>query len=172
MEKRLKVAIGQMEVIPARPDLNFKKAKSLVSDAKNQGADLLILPELCISGYLIGDLWEEQSFIEDCIHYGEEIRKLADGIAIAFGNVCWGGGYHHDGRPRKVNALFVAQNRRWTNMCEHLTLPYQPKTLLPNYREFEESRHFTSLVAFGHVFGRKVEELLQPVDPFPIQPTG
>ena len=163
-QKQLKIAIGQMEVIPARPDLNFAKIQRLVVDAKNEKAELLVLPELCLSGYLIGDMWEEESFIDDCDYYGEEIRRLADGIAIAFGNVTTVDGYGHDGRVRKVNALFVAQNRRWETMCNKIGITYQPKALLPNYREFEEPRHFMSFIEVAReIYNQDVKELYKPI---------
>ena len=164
-QKQIKIAIGQMEVIPARPDLNFKKIEEQVAKAKEQDAELLVLPELCLSGYLIGDMWEEESFIDDCDYYGEQVRRLADGITIAYGNVTHIGGYGHDGRARKVNAVFVAQNRKWLTMCDRTGIQYQPKALLPNYREFEEPRHFMSFNEYSEtIFNRSAEELYQPIE--------
>lgn len=162
---KIKTVIAQMEVIPARPDLNYNKMCQIISDAKNEKADLVIFPELCISGYLIGDMWEETSFIYDCINYGELVRELSTGITIVFGNVAYNGGNGNDGRLSKVNALFVAQDCQWKPMVKGLNINYQPKALLPNYREFEEARYFTSFVELANnVYNIDIKDLYNLVD--------
>lgn len=65
--KNMKICIAQMEVIPVRPDLNFIKMKNMIEEAKINKADMIVFPEMCIPGYLIGDTWEEFSFIKDCV---------------------------------------------------------------------------------------------------------
>jgi hypothetical protein len=64
----MKLAIAQIEITPARPDLNFQKIKDYVEKAKYQKADIVIFPELSIPGYLISDMWEEQAFLKDCLY--------------------------------------------------------------------------------------------------------
>ena len=138
----MKIALAQMEVIPCRPDLNFQKMAKFIVEAKSFLADMVVFPELCISGYLIGDTWEEEAFLKDCIAYGEDVRELADGIIIVFGNIAIDENRkNNDGRIRKYNAMYIAQDRQ---VATFQGLPYYMKTLLPNYREFEEPRHFTS----------------------------
>ncbi len=65
----IKIICGQMDVIPGRPDENYKKILEIISTAKEKQADILLLPEMCIPGYLIGDLWEQQTFLDDCQYY-------------------------------------------------------------------------------------------------------
>ena len=146
--------MAQIEVIPCRPDLNYTTMTNAIVQAKSQKADMIVFPELCIPGYLIGDTWEEEAYVRDCIAYGEQIREMADNITIVFGNVAIDPNLKNtDDRPRKYNALFCAQNKQfaiwdgfiWNGQIR--TTPYYIKTLLPNYREFEEPRHFTS--SFG-----------------------
>lgn len=161
----INVSVAQMEVIPARPDLNFKTIKKIISAAKKDKVDLLVLPELCLSGYLIGDMWEEQSFVYDCEYYGQEICRLSDNIAIAFSNVVTVNTRANDGRIMKLNAVFIAENRRFRDMCgNHLT--FQPKALLPNYREFEEPRHFTGIKEYFDLEYENIEikDIYTPVE--------
>jgi NAD+ synthase (glutamine-hydrolysing) len=136
----MKVAIAQIDVIPYRPNINFQKMSQIIAKAKTR-ADIIVFPELCIPGYLIGDAWEESSFIFDCEDYGEEIKNLSDELTIIFGNIAIDREFKNkDGRIRKYNALFCAHNKKYINWGKY---PYYIKTLLPNYREFEEPRHFT-----------------------------
>ena len=60
------IACGQMEVIPGQPLVNTNKILSLIAMAKAEGVDLLLLPEMSIPGYMIGDLWEQTAFLKDC----------------------------------------------------------------------------------------------------------
>jgi len=69
----LKIALGQMEVIPGRPDLNVQTMLAMIEEARRQQAHLVIFPEMAIPGYLLGDTWEQPSFLRDCEAYG---RKL------------------------------------------------------------------------------------------------
>ena len=73
----IKIILGQMEVIPGRPDLNFNKAMELVNKAHMAKADMLVLPEMCIPGYLIGDMLEQQSFVDDCLFYNEQLIQAS-----------------------------------------------------------------------------------------------
>jgi len=137
----MKVCMAQIEVTSCRPNLNFERMSKAIASAKSEHADTIVFPELCLSGYLIGDTWEEQSFLSDLLYYGEQICTLAKDIIIVFGNIAVDKAKtNNDGRPRKYNALYCAQNGKF--MLFPGGKPYYIKTLLPNYREFEEPRHF------------------------------
>lgn len=58
----LKIACGQIEIIAGRPDLNSKKILHHMDMACQNGIDILLLPELAVPGYFLGDLWEPNSF--------------------------------------------------------------------------------------------------------------
>lgn len=159
----MKIALGQMRVVPGRPDLNTQAMEQMIKEAKESGAQLIIFPELCISGYLLGDTWEQLSFLKDCENWGKQIIQLSQDICIVFGNVAvdWNK-TGHDGRVRKYNACFVAyQGRLWGE--DNFPYPFRIKTLHPNYREFDDSRHFYSLPQLALEQGIDVKELLQPV---------
>lgn len=58
----LKIALGQMEIIPGRPDLNTGIMLSMIAKARQANTDIIIFPEMAIPGYLLGDTWEQSAF--------------------------------------------------------------------------------------------------------------
>lgn len=160
---RIKIIIGQMEVIPGRPDLNFTKAMQLVDAARNTQADMLLLPEMCIPGYLIGDMLEQQSFVDDCQYYNEQLIRASDEMIICFGSIAEEKErLNEDGRPRKYNAAFVCQNGG--TVGGYAGRNYIIKNNLPNYREFDDSRHYFSLEKLALEEKTTPEKLVQPLE--------
>lgn len=164
MLSSFKIAMGQMEVVPGRPDINTGTMLDMIAAARRGGSHLVIFPEMAIPGYLLGDTWEQQAFLRDCEEYGRRIIEASDGIGVLFGNVGldWDK-TGDDGRIRKYNAFFAAKNG---SLCggENFPYPFRIKTLQPNYREFDETRHFYSLRKLALELGKGVHELLQPVN--------
>lgn len=159
----LKIAMGQMEVIPGHPDQNTAKILSMIHDAKKQNVDLIIFPEMAVPGYLLGDTWEQSSFLEDCEAYGHDIIASSQGIAVMFGNIAIDHSKkNNDGRIRKYNALFTAQNGKLIQP-DNMPYPYVIKTLMPNYREFDDTRHFFSLQKLSRELGTTPDQLLSPI---------
>lgn len=152
----LKIALGQMEVFPGRPDLNTDKMLSMIQHARNNQADIIIFPEMAIPGYLLGDTWEQTSFLRDCEAFGQQLVAASRDICVIFGNVAVDWDKHgDDGRVRKYNACFVAQDGQLIAM--------RIKTLHPNYREFDDTRHFFSLRKLAFERKQNIETLLTPV---------
>lgn len=158
----IKIICGQMEVIPGRPDLNYKKIQTLIAAAKARQADILVLPEMCLPGYLIGDLWEQQTFLDDCQYYAEQITAQSQGICIIFGNVAAEAGkLNEDGRIRKYNAAYICQNGKL--LPGYLGRNFIIKNSLPNYREFDDARYFYSLQKLCSEEHANINDILQPV---------
>jgi len=70
-----------------------------------------------------------------------------------------------DDRTRKYNSVYVFQNRKSVSRLKEINiLPQgvQPKTLLPNYRMFDEERYFFSTQDIAKDFRVSLESLLQP----------
>lgn len=143
----MKIALSQFEIIPSMPTNNAARIINYIEEAKNNKSDMIIFPELAISGYLIGDMWESESFIRECEELGEEIIKASKDIFVIFGNVAVDRNKKNfDGRVRKYNALFLAKDGKLIkNSYSKIPYPFIIKTLLPNYKEFEDTRHFFSL---------------------------
>lgn len=160
----LKIALAQMEVVPGRPDLNAAKMLQFIREAKEADADLVLFPEMAIPGYLLGDTWEQPSFLKDCEAWGLEVAQAAQGIWVLFGNVAvdWEK-RGDDGRVRKYNAFFAAQNGIFAGR-ENFLHPFRIKTLQPNYREFDDDRHFYSLRKLAQEQGLSLADLLQPLN--------
>ena len=154
----MKIALSQFEIIPSMPTNNAARIINYIEEAKNNKADMIIFPELAISGYLIGDMLESESFIRECEELGEEIIKASKDIFVIFGNVAVDRNKKNfDGRVRKYNALFLAKDEKLIkNPYSKIPYPFIIKTLLPNYKEFEDTRHFFSLKDF--IFENTLED--------------
>ena len=136
----MKIRYSQVTIVPGNPQKNFETCQKAAQRAKKDGIDLLILPEMAIPGYLIADKFEENDFIEDCEYYSHKLAEEATSdFSLIFGTVMFFETLSKiaktgtDGRKVKLNTAWVAQSNSVT---------YKVKTLLPNYREFEEPRHF------------------------------
>ncbi|CRF33070.1 NAD+ synthetase [Brachyspira suanatina] len=160
----MKIAISQLEIIPSMPCDNTVRIISFISKAKKENADIVIFPELCISGYMIGDMFESEGFVKECEELGEEIIKSSNGIYVIFGNIASDRNKKNfDGRMRKYNAMFVAKDGKLihNNTTEY---PFIIKSLLPNYKEFEDPRHFFSLKDLAFENNTDVKEYLKPLE--------
>lgn len=157
------IALAQMDVISGRPDLNTQTILQLIAQARQERADIVVFPELAVSGYLLGDTWEQPAFLRDCEAHGRIIAEASADMCIIFGNIAidWTK-TNDDGRVRKYNACFIAYNGQFIG-GDNFPYPYRIKTLLPNYREFDDNRHFFSLRKLALELNTAVEHLLQPV---------
>jgi NAD+ synthase (glutamine-hydrolysing) len=160
----LKIALAQIEVVPGRPDINTAVMLDTIEQARGQGAQIVVFPEMAIPGYLLGDTWEQDAFLRDCEHYGQAVIAASRGLCVLFGNVAvdWDK-KGADGRVRKYNAFFVAQDGDQLG-ADNFPYPFRIKTLHPNYREFDDSRHFFSLPNLALELDTSVASLLQPVN--------
>ena len=172
----MKIALAQMEVIPNQPKKNLENMLRMIEEAKEKKADLIAFPEMCIGGYLLGDLWSSDDFCRDLMSYNEDIRNASEGIAIAFGNIYLDDKINErvnddkshpnkDGRIRRYNAIYVVQNKKYAkkaNETEYLPEGVHAKTLLPNYRIFDDERYFFSLQDIAKDFGKNLDELSHP----------
>jgi NAD+ synthase (glutamine-hydrolysing) len=164
------IALAQMDVIPGQPRVNVDKMISMIQEAKQKNVDLICFPEMCIGGYLLGDKFLEDAYCEELMSYNSEILDASIDIAICYGNIYVdenSNGYHpnKDGRSRKYNAVYVVQNGKYAKRSkENGILPFgvQPKTLLPNYRFFDDERYFFSLPDVATDFGKELKDLLSP----------
>lgn len=158
----LKIQTAQIAVKPGQIRDNFKAAEKEIRLAEEAGADILVLTEMCLTGYLIGDLWDQPAFLRECERYNRKLAEASSRLTVIWGScaVDWTK-TNDDGRPRKYNAAFAAQNGRF--LCpEGQRRPYAVKALLPEYRCFDDRRYFTSLLQEAFEEGKKPEELLAP----------
>ena len=161
----IRIAFGQIQVHPGEPATNFQSMMHAIDYAKAVSTDILIFPELCLSGYMVADLWDQVPFINDCLYYGDEIVKATTNtnLTIIFGNV---GIDEHlrnlDGNLRKYNALYVASKGQLVSNPSQ-PYPFTIKTLLPCYRYFNEPRHFTSANVVAKERNLPLSDINQPL---------
>ncbi|MFT5728804.1 MAG: NAD+ synthase (glutamine-hydrolyzing) [Desulforhopalus sp.] len=125
--------IGLVQVNPVIGDFKYNCDKVLKwsLDAKKRGCDLVIFPELVISGYPPQDLLERQSFIEDHnLALDELLAKLPD-LDVMLG--CFEINPHENGKPL-YNSAIVARKGEIVFRTR--------KQLLPTYDVFDETRYF------------------------------
>lgn len=158
----IKIATAQIDVIPGNIRENWKQIEQEIQAAKEQKAQILLLPEMCLTGYLIGDLWDQNAFLRECESYNRKIAAASRGMTILWGScaVDWSK-TNDDGRPRKYNAAFAASDGKF--LCPSGTdRPYTIKALLPDYRCFDDRRYFTSLIQYAAEKGTSPEQEISP----------
>ena len=118
-------------VKPAAVESNLEQIVSLLHEAAGQHPDLMVLPELSLSGYSCGDLFRQSTLLEkskEALVLLAEESKALDFPIIA-------------GLPVRLNSCLY-------NCAAVLhsgsILGIIPKTYLPNSNEFYEQRWFSS----------------------------
>lgn len=167
MEQLLpQIALVQMDVKAGRPDLNAANMLTSIERARDTGAEIIAFSELCISGYILGDLWEVDAYVEDFVSYSEDIRAASSGLTVVFGNVATAPQQiGQDGRLRKYNAVYVCSDGEYVvrpDVPQGLPCGIHPKTLHPNYRFFDDDRHFFSLRQLAEAESRSPFDWAQP----------
>ena len=71
----MRIAVGQMEPLVTDVDENLSRVKSLLKEAEDNQVDVLVLPELCNSGYVFKNL-EEATFASEKIPNGRFSKEL------------------------------------------------------------------------------------------------
>ena len=157
----LKVAVCQMRVVPGNVRRNLSTMLDYIADARRRGAHIVVFPELAVSGYLLGDRWENDAFIRDIEAANEEIRRASTGLVVIWGSVKadWNK-IGEDGRVRKYNAAFIVQDGQW--LGDEPETSWISKTNLPKYRIFDDARHFCSARDLANESGVTLQYILQP----------
>ncbi|MBK8971281.1 MAG: NAD(+) synthase [Hahellaceae bacterium] len=172
----MRIALAQINVIPGDLARNFQTLLACVEQARASQVDIIAFPELCLSGYLLSDLWLDRRFCAEVMRFNDKVREASQGIAIVFGSIFVDEGFqsrlgdgkphpNKDGRTRLYNAVIAVQNGEYVErLRETPLLPkgIQPKTLLPNYRFFDDERYFYSLPDIARDFDVELESLAQP----------
>src|SRR3989338_2717607 len=82
MTKKLvgfKISLCQMKVVPGRPDINIAYIVDEIKEAISRGVDIVLFPEMCTTGYFIGDLYENDDFLGDTAYLERGIREATSG---------------------------------------------------------------------------------------------
>jgi len=124
------LTVGLSQLNPLVGDLAGNEAKILADYAKAEaaGCDVVVYPELTITGYPPEDLLLKKAFVRDNELAVERIAKVTKGCAALIGFVKADGDHLH-------NAVALCRN----GGVQGVYL----KQLLPNYAVFDEDRYFT-----------------------------
>lgn len=126
----VKVAAVTPQTKVADVAFNTKKIIERMREAAEQGAVLIVFPELCITGYSCGDLFLQDTLLREALYALKEIAAhTMDVNALVFVGLP----YEHKGKLYNVAAA----------LCRGNILGLVPKRYLPNYQEFYEARQFT-----------------------------
>ena len=108
-----KLAIAQIKVRAARPDLNFDTMLDYARRAHKAGAELLVFPELSVSGSFLGQAWASPGLLHECTRYNDKLIAATGSMgemAVVFGSI----GLTKDaqGNEQPASAIYVAQGGR------------------------------------------------------------
>lgn len=103
----------------------------MAKEAGNQGAKVIVMPELSITGYTCGDLFWQELLLDKA---KEQLLRIAKETADTDAVIFTGLPLEYKGKLYNVAAA----------LCRGEILGIVPKIYLPNYNEFYEGRYFTS----------------------------
>lgn len=126
----IKVAAATPKIKVADTAFNTEEIIRKVLEAYEQGAGLIVLPELCITGYTCQDLFAQEMLLEGALRGLKRIREATDKFeALIFVGLPM----EYAGKLYNVAAaLFKGE-----------VLGFIPKRHIPMYHEFYEGRNFT-----------------------------
>jgi NAD+ synthase (glutamine-hydrolysing) len=140
--------IGFAQINPTVGDLkgNFEKIRQAYDRLAAAGAELILTPELCITGYPPQDLVFKSRFVPQTLEIVQQLHAHVRGAALLVGFVDRNEGR---GKPFHNSAALLEAGK-----------PIQKthKSLLPTYDVFDEDRYFepASQVAPLNVCGKKI----------------
>jgi len=143
----LRVAVVSPELRVADVAFNLGRMRSALREAADEGARLVVFPELSLCGYTCGDLFYQQLLLDKVRHAALELAADTAELGVA---AVAGAPLELGGRLFNT-ALLLAGG----GVCGIV-----PKTYLPNTNEFYEERWFSSAVDLDidtcHAFGEPV----------------
>ena len=127
----MKVAAAVPRVRVADCDFNASEIIRCVNEAVSMEVQVIVFPELCITGYSCGDLFFQETLLHGA---AQSLRQIADATLLQDIIVIVG-------MPLAVESLLlntavVLQGGRILGVVS--------KSYLPNYKEFQEKRWFVS----------------------------
>ena len=135
----LQLCIAQLNFVVGDMPGNARKMIEAARTAYDQGARVLITPELAICGYAAEDLLLRPAFMDACDDALKTVaRELAGlkGLHVVVG--------HPDGGGIQSRSVSVTKRyNRASVLCEGQVIASYAKQELPNYQVFDERRYFT-----------------------------
>lgn len=127
----VKVCAATPTIRVADVDYNVNNILSAICEASGNGSQIIVFPELCVSGYTCGDLFNQNtllSAVEDGVARIKRATKGNDALVFVGAPLRCGG--------RLYNCAVAVSNGEIKGVV--------PKTVIPDYGEFCEGRYFSS----------------------------
>ncbi len=126
--KSLRLALAQINPTVGDIRENTKLIISYIEKARAAGSDIVVFPELALTGYPPEDLLLKPAFIADNMKAINKIRNSTQGITAIVGFV------DQDTKNHNAAAVF----------CDRQLVHVYHKQYLPNYGVFDEMRYFSA----------------------------
>jgi predicted amidohydrolase len=123
----VKVALAQIETRVGAIARNEDRIVRATHEAKAKGAELVLFPELAVTGYPPRDLLFREEFVREAARATARIAARTQGITVVLGSV-------EPGKRKLRNVACVLEGGRVKET--------RAKTLLPSYSVFMEERWF------------------------------
>ena len=127
----MRIHIGQINPTVGALQSNAELIRRAYDDGVRFGAEIMMVPELAVTGYPPRDLIDRDVFVTASLEVRDALAAMTGDVPLVFGciakNESWCGKPLH-------NAAYVAQNGR--------IIHQQNKALLPTYDVFDELRYF------------------------------
>ena len=147
----VKTAAATPKIRVADCEYNANQIISCVKEAYENGAALLVFPELCVTGYTCSDLFLQSTLLKAAENAVLKIKNETKDLDIVF-----------------VIGVPIAVKQSLYNcgvvICRGEILGAVPKVNIPNYSEFYEVRHFTSGKNVNTEIAYAGEELIEISD--------
>jgi len=127
----MKLALAQINTTVGDFDGNLALLRAAYERGVAAGAELLVAPELAMTGYPPRDLLLKSGFIEGNLAALESLAQSVEGTGLVVGHVA--ANERQPGRPA-VNAVSLLHQGK--------IVATRVKTLLPTYDVFDEDRYF------------------------------
>lgn len=127
----MRIALGQINPVVGDIDGNAAKMAKAIDRADDEGADLVVFPELSVCGYPPRDLLLKPKFVADNLRAVDELARHCGRCAALVGYA--GESQSPVGRSLHNTAALLHEGRC---LARHV------KTLLPTYDVFDETRYF------------------------------
>jgi NAD+ synthetase len=127
----MRVTIGQINTTNGDYEGNTQRVIRAIEQAKQDRADLVVLPEVSIQGYTSLDWFLDRDIVSSVLTPLEKIINATEGLTAIVGTV------RPSGLPtgrRLFNSAAVIQNQKLVGFSD--------KTLLPEYDVFDDPRYF------------------------------
>lgn len=134
----MKIALAQIDAHIGNFEGNLERMLRAVEEAKAQGADIVVFPELSTCGYPPRDFLDFDDFVRLAEDAVQRLAKSADGIAIVVGSPSRNPVV--EGKDLYNSAYFLAEGA--VRFVQH-------KALLPTYDVFDEYRYFEPATEFN-----------------------